>query len=83
MDLQAQFQEVLQRVKDGKVNKTPGQTEKLQLYAWYKQASEGDVQGEAPKGFDIVAKAKYAAWGKVKGVSKEDAMKKYIAFFQE
>ena len=81
MNLQQQFEETLKKVKEGGVTKTPGQTEKLQLYAWYKQATEGDIKGEAPKGFDIVGKAKFAAWERVKGMSKEDAMKHYIAFF--
>ncbi len=81
MDLRQQFEETLKKVKDGSVTKTPGQTEKLQLYAWYKQATEGDVTGEAPKGFDIVGKAKFAAWERVKGMGKDDAMKYYVAFF--
>lgn len=80
-DLKAQFEAVLQAVKDGKVSLQPTQTQKLQLYGWYKQATEGDVQGEAPSGFDIVGKAKHAAWSRVKGMSKEEAMQNYIQFF--
>ena len=81
MELKTQFEDILKKVKEGDVNKEPTQTQKLQLYAWYKQATEGDVKGDAPKGFDIVAKAKYAAWERVKGMTQEEAMKQYIAFF--
>jgi len=83
LDLQAQFETLVQKVKTGEgIKKSPTQTEKLKLYAWFKQATEGDVSGEAPTGFDIVGKAKYKAWSEVKGLSKEEAMKNYISFFE-
>ena len=50
----------------------------LRLYALYKQGSEGDVSGEKPGFFDFVGTAKYEAWGKLKGTSQDDAMKKYV-----
>lgn len=51
----------------------------LKLYSLYKQATEGDVNGEAPSNpFDFVAKAKYNAWEQIKGTSKEDAMQEYV-----
>ena len=50
----------------------------LSLYAFYKQATVGDVQGNRPTGFDIVGKAKYDAWAKVKGTSSEMAMQAYV-----
>jgi len=51
----------------------------LQLYAFYKQATEGDVPTEAPSNpFDFVAKAKYNAWEEQKGKAKETAMQEYI-----
>lgn len=34
----------------------------LKLYAYYKQAVDGDVSGDKPGAFDLVAKKKYAAW---------------------
>lgn len=51
----------------------------LQLYSLYKQATEGDVNRNIPGMFDFVAKAKYDAWTKLKGMSAEEAMQKYIA----
>jgi diazepam-binding inhibitor (GABA receptor modulator, acyl-CoA-binding protein) len=51
----------------------------LKLFSLYKQATEGDVNGEAPTNpFDFVAKAKYNAWEQIKGTTKEDAMQQYI-----
>lgn len=51
----------------------------LKLYSLYKQATEGDNNGDAPANpFDFVAKAKYNAWQSLKGTSKEDTMQQYI-----
>ncbi len=51
----------------------------LRLYSLYKQATEGDVNAESPRGmFDFVAKAKYDAWLKLKGVTADDAMTQYV-----
>jgi diazepam-binding inhibitor (GABA receptor modulating acyl-CoA-binding protein) len=61
-----------------KAKKDPGSDLKLKLYANYKQATEGDVQGDKPGFTDFVNRAKYEAWAKLKGTSSEDAMKAYI-----
>lgn len=51
----------------------------LQIYSLYKQATEGDVSGEAPfNPFDFVAKAKYEAWTALKGKSSDDAQDAYV-----
>ena len=42
----------------------------LQLYALYKQATEGDVSGEKPGFFDFVATAKFEAWEGLAGTGK-------------
>ena len=75
-DLQAEFQQAAQDVK--KLPKRPDDKTMLTLYAFYKQATEGDVKGAWPGGFDMVGKAKYDAWTKVKGTSQEAAMQSYI-----
>jgi len=51
----------------------------LQLYSLYKQATEGDISIEPPAMFDFVAKAKYDAWTKLKGIGSDEAMQQYIA----
>jgi len=55
----------------------PSNDSLLQLYSLYKQATEGDVNTDPPNPFDFVNKAKYEAWSKQKGKSKESAMKEY------
>lgn len=55
----------------------------LQLYALYKQATEGDVSGEKPGFFDFVATAKYEAWEGLAGTSKADARAKYVGLVQD
>lgn len=50
----------------------------LNLYALYKQATQGDVNEDAPGMFDFVAKAKYESWSSLKGKSKEVAMQEYV-----
>ena len=50
----------------------------LQLYALFKQGSNGDVSGAKPGMFDFVAAAKYEAWERAKGLSQDDAKTRYI-----
>ena len=77
MDIQ-QFENAVARSKE--LTKRPSNEELLQLYALYKQATEGDVVGDRPGGFDFKAIAKYDAWAEIKGKSKDEAIQDYIAF---
>ncbi len=81
MELQQQFDSAVARSKE--LTQRPGNTELLDLYALFKQASDGDVTGDRPGGFDFKAIAKYDAWAERKGKSKEDAMKEYIALIEK
>ncbi len=58
---------------------TPDNKSLLELYGFYKQATDGDVQGKRPGMLDVKGRAKYDAWAKAKGLSPEDARAKYIA----
>ena len=49
----------------------------LQLYALFKQATVGDVQGDRPGFMDMVGRAKYDAWEKIAGMSTDDAKAAY------
>ncbi len=60
------------------LERRPGNDDMLEMYALYKQATVGDVSGERPGGFDFVGAAKYDAWTKLKGVTKDEAMQRYI-----
>ena len=76
MDLNALFAQAVSESKE--LQDRPSNDTLLQLYSFYKQATEGDAGGDAPGMFDFVAKAKYEAWASIKGKSKEEAKKEYI-----
>lgn len=77
MTLEQQFE---QAQKDSKaISEKPSNETLLELYSLYKQGKEGDAPNEGPSNmFDFVAKAKYEAWSKLKGKTKEEAMQAYI-----
>ena len=76
-DLKQQFPQAQTDVTS--LAERPDNATLLKLYAFYKQATDGDVGGDKPGMFDLVAKKKYEAWEKIKGLSADDAMKGYIA----
>ena len=81
-NLKQQFNDMVERVKSGDgIDFKPNNMQKLEIYALYKQATEGDVQGEEPGVANIVERAKYLAWQKLSGMSSEEAMQKYIDYF--
>jgi diazepam-binding inhibitor (GABA receptor modulating acyl-CoA-binding protein) len=55
-----------------------GNDHMLDLYALYKQATEGDVKGSRPGMLDLRGRAKFDAWAKRKGTSKDAAMEAYV-----
>jgi carboxylesterase len=57
---------------------TPPEPTLLDLYALYKQSSDGDVHAKRPGPLDVVGRTKYDAWARVKGVNRDDAMRRYI-----
>jgi diazepam-binding inhibitor (GABA receptor modulator, acyl-CoA-binding protein) len=81
MDLQQKFEEAVAESKA--LSDRPSNETLLQLYSLYKQATDGDVNGDAPNMFDFVAKAKYEAWSSLKGKSGEAAMEEYIKLVQK
>jgi diazepam-binding inhibitor (GABA receptor modulator, acyl-CoA-binding protein) len=75
-DLKAQFDQAAADVQ--KLPKKPDDKTLLSLYAFYKQATVGDVRGSRPGGFDLAGKAKFDAWAKLKGTTPDAAMQAYI-----
>ncbi|HEY9239995.1 MAG TPA: acyl-CoA-binding protein [Burkholderiaceae bacterium] len=75
-DLKSQFE---QSVKDSKaLPEKPDNMTLLKIYALYKQASSGDVDGKRPGFTDMIGRAKWDAWNEAKGKSTEVAMQEYI-----
>jgi len=79
--LKDQFAEAKGRVE--KLASRPSNEELLELYGLYKQATEGDVTGSRPGMLDLKGRAKYDAWARKKGASKDEAMKAYVALVKK
>jgi len=75
--------DLAQRFADAQAKIKPvtglGNDTMLELYALYKQASAGDASGSRPGMLDIKGRAKFDAWAKHKGKSKDAAMEAYVA----
>jgi acyl-CoA-binding protein len=79
--LQDQFQTAKAAVE--KLSKRPSNDQLLDLYGLYKQSTDGDASGSRPGMFDLKGRAKFDAWAKQKDLSKDEAMKKYVALAVE
>jgi acyl-CoA-binding protein len=75
-DLAKQFQKAVADSK--KLSERPDNATLLKLYALYKQATDGDVEGKRPGFTDMVGRAKWDAWNEIKGTAKNDAMQQYV-----
>lgn len=61
------------------LSRKPRNEDLLFLYAHYKQGSAGDVSGKRPGMMDMVGRAKYDAWAKLKGMSQDEARQGYVS----
>jgi diazepam-binding inhibitor (GABA receptor modulating acyl-CoA-binding protein) len=70
-------------VKDSKaLPERPDNATLLKIYALYKQATDGDVEGKRPGFTDLVGRAKYDAWAEMKGKTADAAMTDYVALIE-
>ena len=80
-DLKAKFE---QAVADSKnLPERPDNQTLLKLYALYKQATAGDVEGKRPGFTDMVGRAKWDAWNEMKGTGQDDAMNQYVSLIED
>lgn len=77
MNLDEQFTQAQADVKT--LSEQPSNDTLLELYSLFKQGTQGDVTGSRPGFLDMVGRAKYDAWAKRKGTSKDDAKRAYVA----
>lgn len=75
------FEESVDKVH--KLAAKPENDELLELYALYKQDTEGDNQGPEPDMWDFKEKFKWVQWNKKKGMSKEEASQKYVLYVDQ
>lgn len=81
MTTQEDFEVAAQRAQQ--LPAKPSNTVLLQLYALYKQATEGDAPGSRPGGFDFKAIAKHEAWRQLAGLSQDAARQQYVELVTE
>lgn len=75
-DLKAAFEKA---VADSKaLPEKPDNLTLLKIYALYKQATAGDVEGKRPGFTDMVGRAKFDAWAELKGKDADAAMQDYV-----
>ncbi len=77
MSLEQDFADAQERVK--KLSRRPDNKDLLELYALYKQASQGDAEGKRPGFLDPVGRAKYDAWASRRGTDRAAAQQAYVA----
>jgi len=75
-DLQASFDKAVADSKS--LPEKPDNATLLQIYALYKQATSGDVEGKRPGFTDMIGRAKWDAWSAVKGKDSKAAMQEYV-----
>ena len=76
MELQQQFEASVANSKN--LTEKPSNEILLKIYSLFKQATEGDITGDRPGGFDFKGAAKYDAWKKIEGKAKEECMQEYV-----
>ena len=75
-DLNAAFEAAVKNSTS--ISERPDNATLLKLYALYKQATEGDNEAKKPSFTDMVGRAKWDAWEKLKDTSSDDAKQQYI-----
>lgn len=75
-DLNATFEEAVKNSTS--IGERPDNATLLKIYALYKQATDGDNEAKKPSFTDMVGRAKWDAWEKLKDTSLDDAKQQYI-----
>ena len=75
------FRDAAERVT--KLPKRPPNDVLLQIYALYKQSTEGNVSGSRPGFSDFEGRAKFDAWNKLHGKASEEAIQDYITLVND
>ena len=79
-DLNAAFEAAVKNSTS--ISERPDNATLLKLYALYKQATEGDNEAKKPSFTDMVGRAKWDAWEKLKGTDSDEAREQYIELIE-
>ena len=75
-DVNAAFEEAVKNSTS--LSERPDNATLLKIYALYKQATEGDNEAKKPSFTDMVGRAKWDAWEKLKDTTADEAKQQYI-----
>lgn len=75
-DLKTRFDAAVAGSKN--LSERPDNQTLLKLYALFKQATLGDNTQPKPGFSDLVGRAKWDAWARLKGTPADDAMQQYV-----
>ena len=75
-DLNAAFEAAVAQSKN--LSERPDNATLLNIYALYKQGTAGDNTEKKPSFSDMVGRAKWDAWEKLKGTSADEAKQQYV-----
>lgn len=64
------------------LSERPDNATLLRIYALYKQATEGDNEARKPSFTDVVGRAKWDAWEKLKEMDGDEARRRYIELIE-
>ncbi|XP_067648821.1 acyl-CoA-binding protein-like isoform X3 [Haliotis asinina] len=78
---EATFYMAAEEVKE--LKSIPTNAELVEIYALYKQATDGDCNIPKPGSSDIAAKAKWGGWNEKRGMSAVEARTLYVAAVEE
>ena len=79
-ELKKQFDDAA--VASKSLKERPDNETMLKLYALFKQATAGDVEGKRPGFTDMVGRAKWDAWNEAKGKTHDAAMQEYVELIE-
>ena len=75
-DLNKTFEDAVAASKQ--LDERPDNATLLKIYALFKQATAGDVEGKRPGFTDMIGRAKWDAWNALKGTTPDAAKQQYI-----
>ncbi len=80
-DLNKTFEDAVAASKN--LEERPDNATLLKIYALYKQATAGDVEGKRPGFTDMIGRAKWDAWNELKGTAADAAKQQYIDLIED
>jgi len=80
-DLNKSFEDAVAASKQ--LDERPDNATLLKIYALFKQATAGDVEGKRPGFTDMIGRAKWDAWNALKGTTPDAAKQQYIDLIED